>query len=37
MQIRKKIPQGQFSLPECQYVIIDAGGDDTQAIVLAIS
>ena len=39
MQIRKKILQGQFSLPECQYVIIDtdAGGDDTQAIVLAIS
>lgn len=39
MQIRKKIPQGEFKLPDCRYVIIDtdAGGDDAQAILLAIS
>ena len=39
MQIRKKIPKGQFQFPNCKYVIIDtdAGGDDTQAILYAIS
>lgn len=39
MQIRKKIPQGQFTIPKCKYIIIDtdAGGDDAQAIMLAIS
>lgn len=39
MEIRKKIPAGQFSFPNCNYVIIDtdAGGDDAQAILLAIS
>ena len=39
MQIRKKILPGQFNLPNCHFVIIDtdAGGDDAQAIVLAIA
>lgn len=37
MEIRKKITQ--FVLPQCKYVIIDtdAGGDDAQALVLALS
>lgn len=39
MQIRTKIPGEKLKLPQCKYVIIDtdAGGDDSQAIVLAIS
>ncbi len=39
MQIRKKVPGSQLKIPDCKYVIIDtdAGGDDSQAIVLAIS
>ena len=39
MQIRKKIPGSELKIPNCKYVIIDtdAGGDDSQAIVLAIS
>lgn len=39
MQIRKEIPAGNFTVPDCKHVIIDtdAGGDDCQAIVLAIS
>lgn len=39
MQIRKKIPGKDLKIPNCKYVIIDtdAGGDDSQAIVLAIS
>jgi len=39
MEIRKKLLPGQFTIPDCKYVIIDtdAGGDDSQAIILAIS
>lgn len=39
MQIRTKIPGSSLKIPNCKYVIIDtdAGGDDAQAIVLAIS
>jgi hypothetical protein len=39
MQIRKKLPASSLALPACKYVIIDtdAGGDDAQAIILAIS
>ena len=39
MQIRKKIPKSDFKLPDCKHIIIDtdAGGDDTQAIIYAIS
>lgn len=39
MQIRKIYTQGEFKLPDCKYVIIDtdAGGDDAQCILLAIS
>lgn len=39
MEIRKKLKAGEFAVPNCQYVIIDtdAGGDDSQAILLAIS
>jgi len=37
--LRRKIPAGQFTIPDCKYVIIDtdAGGDDSQAIILAIN
>ena len=39
MQIRKKYTQDEFKLPNCKYVIIDtdAGGDDAQCILLALS
>jgi hypothetical protein len=39
MQIRQKLPGSQLKLPPCKYVIIDtdAGGDDSQAIILAIN
>lgn len=39
MQIRKKIPGSALKLPDCKYIIIDtdAGGDDSQAIILAIN
>jgi inosine-uridine nucleoside N-ribohydrolase len=39
MQIRQKLPASELKLPNCKYVIIDtdAGGDDSQAILLAIS
>lgn len=39
MQIRQKLPGSQLRLPSCKYVIIDtdAGGDDSQAIMLAIN
>jgi inosine-uridine nucleoside N-ribohydrolase len=39
MQVRKKQLASELKLPSCKYVIIDtdAGGDDSQAIVLAIS
>ncbi len=38
MQIREKIPGSKLTLPDCPYIIIDtdAGGDDSQAIILAI-
>ena len=38
MEIRKKIPGTKLKLPNCKYVLIDtdAGGDDCQAIILAI-
>lgn len=37
MQIRNKITN--FKVPSCKYIIIDtdAGGDDAQAIILAVS
>jgi inosine-uridine nucleoside N-ribohydrolase len=39
MQIRRKILRGEYKFPSCRYVIIDtdAGGDDVQAILYAIS
>ena len=39
MQIRKKIPKGSYKFPDCPYIIIDtdAGGDDAQAILYAVS
>ncbi len=38
MQIREKIPESKLTLPDCPHIIIDtdAGGDDPQAIILAI-